>query len=161
MNRSGFKHEDEIAVSSAGLKIGEVSRLSGVGIETIRFYERGGLLDRPARTYSGYRIYDGSVLERLDFIRKAQLLGFALQEIRELIDHKRKGENPCADVRSVVRSRLTELNARIEQMLAYRDELASALEDWEEKGETEGHVCGLIEGTEIEHGIDRSRHLIK
>lgn len=46
-------------------------------------------------------------------------------------------------------------------MLAYRDELASALEDWEEKGETEGHVCGLIEGTEIEHGIDRSRHLIK
>lgn len=161
MNRSGFKHENEIAVSSAGLKIGEVSRLSGVGIETIRFYERGGLLDRPARTYSGYRIYDGSVLERLDFIRKAQLLGFALQEIRELIDHKRKGENPCADVRSVVRSRLTELNARIEQMLAYRDELASALEDWEEKGETEGHVCGLIEGTEIEHGIDRSRHLIK
>lgn len=161
MNRSGFKHEDEIAVSSAGLKIGEVSRLSGVGIETIRFYERGGLLDRPARTYSGYRIYDGSVLERLDFIRKAQLLGFALQEIRELIDHKRKGENPCADVRSVVRSRLTELNARIEQMLAYRDELASALEDWEEKGETEGHVCGLIEGTEIEHGIDRSRHMIK
>lgn len=161
MNRSGFKHEDEIAVSNAGLKIGEVSRLSGVGIETIRFYERGGLLDRPARTYSGYRIYDGSVLERLDFIRKAQLLGFALQEIRELIDHKRKGENPCADVRSVVRSRLTELNARIEQMLAYRDELASALEDWEEKGETEGHVCGLIEGTEIEHGIDRSRHLIK
>lgn len=161
MNRSGFKHENEIAVSSAGLKIGEVSRLSGVGIETIRFYERGGLLDRPARTYSGYRIYDGSVLERLDFIRKAQLLGFALQEIRELIDHKRKGENPCADVRSVVRSRLTELNARIEQMLAYRDELASALEDWEEKGETEGHVCGLIEGTEIEHGIDRSRHMIK
>jgi len=161
MNRIGLKHEDEIAVSSTGLKIGEVSRLSGVGIETIRFYERGGLLDRPARTYSGYRIYDGSVLERLDFIRKAQLLGFALQEIRELIDHKRKGENPCADVRSVVRSRLTELNARIEQMLAYRDELASALEDWEEKGETEGHVCGLIEGTEIEHGIDRSRHLIK
>lgn len=161
MNRSGLKHEDEITVSSAGLKIGEVSRLSGVGIETIRFYERGGLLDRPARTYSGYRIYDGSVLERLDFIRKAQLLGFALQEIRELIDHKRKGENPCADVRSVVRSRLTELNARIEQMLAYRDELASALEDWEEKGETEGHVCGLIEGTEIEHGIDRSRHMIK
>ena len=161
MNKSGLKINDPVKVSNAGLKIGEVSRLSGVGIETIRFYERSGLLDRPARTYSGYRMYDGSVIERLYFIRKAQLLGFALQEIRELIDHKRRGENPCADVRSVVRRRLEDLNARIEQMLAYRDELASALKDWDEKGETEGHVCGLIEGTEIEHGIDRSKHLIK
>ncbi len=54
----------------ASLKIGEVSKLSGVGIEALRFYERSNLLGRPARTMSGYRLYDAEVLERLDFIRR-------------------------------------------------------------------------------------------
>jgi DNA-binding transcriptional MerR regulator len=58
------------------LKIGEVSKLSGIGIEALRFYEKSGLLDRPGRTYSGYRLYDESVLERLAFIKQAQISGF-------------------------------------------------------------------------------------
>ena len=53
------------------LKIGEVSRLSGIGVEALRFYEKTGLLDRPGRTYSGYRQYDETVLERLAFVKKA------------------------------------------------------------------------------------------
>lgn len=139
------------------LKIGEVSRLTGIGIEALRFYEKSGLLDRPGRTYSGYRLYDESVLERLAFVKKAQLLGFTLDEIKQLIVHKRQGENPCAEVRQIVKARLEELNERIEQMLKYRDELKTALEDWEEKGEAEGHVCGLIEGSHIEHGINQRK----
>jgi MerR family transcriptional regulator, copper efflux regulator len=55
------------------LKIGEVSERSGVGIETLRFYERSGLLDSPARTASGYRLYDAAVLDRLEFIKRAQV----------------------------------------------------------------------------------------
>src|SRR4028118_1422145 len=92
------------------LKVGEVSRRSGIGIEALRFYERSGLLDRPGRTYSGYRLYDESVLERLAFIKQAQILGFTLDEIKQLIAHKQAGENPCAEVRDIVKSRLEELD---------------------------------------------------
>lgn len=132
-------------------KIGEVSKLSGVGIETLRFYEKSGLLERPSRTSSGYRVYDGPILERLAFIKKAQVLGFTLDEIRELIVHKRSGENPCGHVRAKVKSRLAELDERIRQMTLYRDELAAELKQWEKKREQPGHVCGLIEGSHIEH----------
>ena len=151
--------EAETDSSEKQLKIGEVSRLSGIGIEALRFYEKSGLLDRPGRTYSGYRLYDESVLERLAFIKQAQVLGFTLDEIKQLISHKRAGENPCVEVREIVRSRLTELNERIEQMIHYRDELTTALNEWDKKGEAEGHVCGLIEGSHIEHKMNAKEHL--
>ncbi len=131
-------------------KIGEVAKLAGVGIETLRFYEKSGLVDRPSRTASGYRVYDAAIIDRLAFIKKAQVLGFTLDEIRELIDHKRAGENPCGHVRAKVKTRLRELDDRIKQMTAYRDELAAELKQWEKKREVAGHVCGLIEGSHIE-----------
>ena len=158
--RSTFSFAPEITTAAAGdkgLKIGEVSKLSGIGIEALRFYEKSGLLDRPRRTNSGYRVYDESVLDRLSFIKKAQLLGFTLDEIRELIAHKRRGENPCHEVREIVKGRLEELEERIVQMQQYRDELAAALKEWEKKGEAEGHVCGLIEGSQIEHQVEHRR----
>ena len=139
------------------LKIGEVSRLSGIGVEALRFYEKTGLLDRPGRTYSGYRQYDETVLERLAFVKKAQVLGFTLDEIKQLIAHKRMGENPCKEVREIVKTRLEELDERIKQMLQYREELATALSEWEETGEAEGHVCGLIEASHIEHGMNHRK----
>ena len=58
------------------LKIGDVSKLSGIGIEALRFYEKSGLLDKPARTFSGYRMYSRDILDRLSFIKQAQALGF-------------------------------------------------------------------------------------
>src|SRR3954447_19246898 len=77
---------------SRSLKIGEVSKLSGIGIEALRFYEKGGLLDRPSRTESGYRVYGPEVLDRLAFIKRAQLLGFTLDEIKQIIIEKRAGQ---------------------------------------------------------------------
>jgi MerR family transcriptional regulator, copper efflux regulator len=134
---------------TVGLKIGDVSKTSGVGIETLRFYEKIGLLERPQRTGSGYRIYDGEILERLSFIRKSQALGFSLDEIRELIEHKRGGENPCKHVRSKVKTRLEEIDERLKQLTRYRNELRKALAEWEKVGESKGHVCGLIESADI------------
>jgi DNA-binding transcriptional MerR regulator len=139
------------------LKIGEVSRLSGVGVEALRFYERGGLLGRPARTTSGYRMYDVEVLERLDFIKRAQVLGFSLDEIKQVIAEKRAGQSPCAEVREIVRRRLRELDERMLEMKRYRKELAAALAEWDESGDVEGHVCGLIEGTDLGRGIGRDK----
>ena len=152
-----FTMDREAADGGEGLKIGEVSKRSGVGIEALRFYEKSGLLDRPQRTGSGYRVYDESVLDRLAFIKKAQVLGFTLEEIRELISHKRRGENPCGEVRQIVKGRLKELDERIAQMTQYRDELAAALKEWEKTKERAGHVCGLIETSHIEHPVEPRR----
>src|SRR5262245_4379741 len=88
------------------LKIGEVAQASGIGIETLRFYEKSGLLDRPSRTGSGYRIYDTEVLARLDFIKRAQVLGFSLDDVKRIIAEKSAGQSPCAEVREIVRRRL-------------------------------------------------------
>lgn len=125
MTRAFSYMQDTESISGSQLKIGEVSKRSGIGIEALRFYEKSGLLDRPGRTYSGYRLYDEGVLERLAFIKQAQLLGFALNEIKEIIAHKQEGISPCAEVREIVRMRLSELDERIKQMHRYRKELAT------------------------------------
>jgi DNA-binding transcriptional MerR regulator len=134
------------------LKIGEVSKLSGVGIEALRFYEKQGLLGKPGRTRSGYRLYAPEVLERLEFIKRAQVLGFSLSEIARIISHKEAGESPCGQVRAIVRRRLLEIDERIRRMHEYRNELAAALESWDQSGDLDGHVCGLIETANISHG---------
>jgi DNA-binding transcriptional MerR regulator len=139
------------------MKIGEVSRRTGVGIETLRFYEKSGLLDRPGRTYSGYRLYGSEVLDRISFIKQAQVLGFSLDEIGRLIKHKQDGESPCEEVRQVVETRLAELDERIKQMNRYRKELTATLKEWEKVGHADGHVCGLIESSHIEHGINNKK----
>src|SRR4028118_1775142 len=104
MKRAFSYMQDEETAGGKQLKIGEVSRRSGIGIEALRFYEKSGLLDRPGRTFSGYRLYDEGVLERLAFIKQAQVLGFSLDEIKEIIAHKQKGVSPCAEVREIVRT---------------------------------------------------------
>lgn len=141
----------------AGLKIGEVSKLSGIGVEALRFYEKSGLLDRPSRTESGYRLYNVDVLERLAFIKRAQVLGFSLDEIKRVIGDKRAGQSPCAEVREIVRQRLQELDERMKEMRRYRKELAKSLAEWDETGDVKGHICGLIEGSHIEQGIDNNQ----
>lgn len=149
------------ARGTASIKIGEVSKRSGIGIETLRFYEKSGLLDRPHRTGSGYRLYDAEVLERLAFIKRAQVLGFSLEEIKRIIAEKRAGQSPCAEVREIVRRRLVELDERLAQMRRYRKELAEALGEWERAGDTAGHICGLIEGTTIRHPAIITRTLTR
>lgn len=133
------------------LKIGEVSRRSGVGIEALRFYEKGGLIDRPSRTMSGYRVYGEDVLERLEFIKRAQALGFSLDEIRQIVDDARRGESPCDEVREIVRRRMEELDERLRELHRYRKELRTTLEEWDKGGRAPGHICGLIEGSGVEH----------
>ncbi|HKQ51085.1 MAG TPA: MerR family DNA-binding protein, partial [Pyrinomonadaceae bacterium] len=102
------------------LKIGDVSRQSGIGIEALRFYEKSGLLEKPSRTMSGYRMYDAQVLERLAFIKQSQALGFSLDEIKRIIEDARTGKSPCAEVREIVRRRLAELDERMRELRRYR-----------------------------------------
>lgn len=127
------------------LKVGDVARRSGVGVETLRFYESGGLLDRPARTRSGYRVYGEEVLERLSFIKRAQSLGLSLDEIKGVIERARSGVDTCAEVRAIVRRRVAELDGRLRELQQYRRQLRATLDGWERAGEVGGRVCGLIE----------------
>ena len=83
----------------AAMRIGEVARQTGIGIETIRFYERKGLLAEPDRRPSGFRQYDDTVVARLRFIRRAKELGFTLSEINELLGLWFDKDTQCCDVR--------------------------------------------------------------
>lgn len=146
LRQNNLNRTDEPRTS---LKIGEVAQQSGIGIEALRFYERSGVLGKPPRTANGYRLYDESVLNRLAFIKKAQTLGFSLDEIRRIIAESQTGESPCEEVREIMRRRLTELDERMREMRRYRKELATTLSIWDEQGIADGDICGLIEGTEI------------
>lgn len=141
------------------LKIGDVSKQSGVGIEALRFYEKSGLLEKPSRTFSGYRVYEPEILERLAFIKQAQVLGFSLDEIKRVIEDARTGESPCDEVREIVRRRLEELDERMREMRRYRRELAETLEEWDKVGRAPGHICGLIESSHVEHGVKETRKM--
>src|SRR5579884_2217193 len=71
-------------MAAEGIRIGKVSQATGLSIDTIRFYEKRGLLDRPLRSEGGFRLFDAEDIQRMQFIRRAQQLGFSLAEIREL-----------------------------------------------------------------------------
>ena len=128
------------------LKIGEIARESGVGVEALRFYESRGLIEPAARTEAGYRLYDGSVFSRLNFIKKAQSIGFTLDEIAQIIADSRHGHSPCADVRRLAAQKLAELEDRIRELQRCRRELRETVNAWERQGAAHGDVCGLIEG---------------
>lgn len=141
------------------LKIGDVARLSGIGVEALRFYERSGLLTRPARTASGYRVYQPSVIERLAFIKQSQALGFSLDEIGRIIRDAESGHSPCDEVREIVRRRLEELDRRMRELRQYRKDLAATLAAWDEVGRAPGHICGLIEGSKLRTAEEKKGRL--
>lgn len=98
------------------LTIGQVARRTGVGVETVRFYERQGLLEEPARKDSGYRQYEGGVVARLHFIRRAKELGFSLKEIKELLALRVDPTTTCAEVKSRAEAKLADVEAKIQAL---------------------------------------------
>jgi len=100
-------------ISRAGLPIGELSRLTACNAETIRYYERIGLLPRPLRTQGGRRAYCEADVGRLRFIRRSRDLGFTLGEVRELLSMVDAGRQSCAEVRTIATDHLDRVRARI------------------------------------------------
>ncbi|PHS09139.1 MAG: heavy metal-responsive transcriptional regulator [Blastopirellula sp.] len=95
------------------LTIGKVAERAAVGIETIRFYEREGLLDTPTRSASGYRQFDVSVVKRLQFISRAKELGFTLKEIRELLSLRVDSDICCEDVKAKADAKIADIENKI------------------------------------------------
>lgn len=98
------------------LTIGQVARGAGVGIETVRFYEREGLLEVPPRRDSGYRQYREEVVDRLRFIRRAKDLGFSLKEIKELLALRVDSSTTCAEVRRKAEAKVADVEEKIEAL---------------------------------------------
>ena len=98
------------------MTIGQLARSAGVGIETVRFYERQGLLEQPDRKASGYREYSDEVVARLGFIRRAKELGFSLKEIGELIALRTGPETTCAEVKSKAKAKLADIESKIDDL---------------------------------------------
>ena len=98
------------------LTIGQVARLAGIGVETVRFYEREGLLQEPERRQSGYRQYGEEVVGRLLFIRRAKELGFSLAEIRDLLSLRDDPEATAGDVRGRAEAKIAEIEARVRDL---------------------------------------------
>lgn len=98
------------------LTIGGLARAAGIGVETVRFYERRGLLPEPPRTPSGYRQYPADAVDRLRFIRRAQGLGFTLQEISDLLDLRVDEVAACGPVEARAREKLEQVGMKIGEL---------------------------------------------
>ena len=130
------------------MQIGQLAKRVGVSVQTIRFYERRGLLPKPQRKDSGYRIYGEEDLRRLRFIRQAKALRFALEEIGELLRMREKGLSPCCDVIRIGERHLQEVARQIAELERFRDELTRAIKQWKRSGKPQlpaGSICVLIE----------------
>ncbi len=124
------------------LTIGRIARLAEVGVDTIRFYERRGLLPTPQRTPSGYRLYQTDTVNRLSFIRRAKALGFSLEEISTLLDLQDSG-GPKAEVKAITRRKLDAVNNKISDLVRMRDALSQLNKQCSGKGDICG--CPIIE----------------
>jgi MerR family transcriptional regulator, mercuric resistance operon regulatory protein len=102
-----------MALRTEGLSIGELSRITGVNIETVRYYERVKMLPAPRRTEGGHRVYGPTEVRTLAFIRRARELGFGLDDIRALLNLGAPGNASCADVREIAAHHLDDIRAKI------------------------------------------------
>ena len=128
------------------LTIGQVAGLADVGVETIRFYERRGLIEEPPRRPSGYRQYPPEAVSRIRFIRSAKELGFSLEEIKELLALRLDPQTTCGDVRDRAEEKLVDIRERIDAL----DRMRAALERLTAACSGDGSVseCPILEAME-------------
>jgi MerR family mercuric resistance operon transcriptional regulator len=125
------------------MTIGQAARRAGCGVETIRFYERQGLIERPPKPAAGFRHYPSEIVDRVRFIRQAQVLGFSLREIDELLSLRIDPRADCADVRSRASAKLDEVVRKIAELERIREALAELIEAC--PGHGAARTCSILE----------------
>lgn len=132
------------------MRIGDLAEKAKVNIQTVRFYERRHLLPDPPRSESGHRQYSERELSQLLFIRQAKALGFSLEEIRQILRSRSRGECPCTDVIAMAEQHLAQVTKEIERLQDFQGELNSALRQWKRSRPrtiSADAICTLIERT--------------
>src|SRR5215210_1173574 len=111
------------------LTVSKLAEQVGTSADTVRYYERIGLLPETERSASGYRLYGDEAVERLRFIKQAQRFGLRLDAIAELLDVRRRGLCPCGHTRRMLEERVAELDAEMSSLAHLRGDIASMLDD--------------------------------
>jgi MerR family transcriptional regulator, copper efflux regulator len=132
----------------AALKISEVAERGGVNLQTIRYYEREGLLPEPPRLASGYRVFPELAVRRVRFIKRAQELGFSLAEIRELLTLRVDHQRDRAAVRAIARAKLSQIDEKIRSL----EIMKQALEHLTDKctGHGPASECPILEALDLQ-----------
>lgn len=135
------------------LLIGQLARLAGVKPDSVRFYERSGLLPKPQRLASGYRAYDKWALRRLRFIKQAQSLGFSLDEIKRILSLRGEGKTTCRCVLAIAEATLSETENKLKELQRFRNALKRNVENWRTVNRSGGQMaaefCALIESSVV------------
>ena len=132
------------------LTIGEVAERAGIAVDTIRYYEREGLMATPQRTRSGYRQYAPDAISRLRFIRHAKDLGFSLREIRDLLSLRVKPGTQCAEVRLQARGKIAEIERRMADLERIKRALVALSASCSDK--STASACPMLDALECEDG---------
>lgn len=132
-----------------GIQIGELAKLSGLPIDTIRFYERKGLLRRPPRSEGGFRLFSPQDVSSLKFVQRAQALGFSLGEVRDLLILRDEDTEPCSQVRDLLERKLEIVRHKMAEMSRLEGELKDALgkcnREMKKRLSSHGKVCPVLE----------------
>ena len=124
--------------------IGDLARQTGTKVETIRWYERDGIMPAPVRTAGGHRLYTKAHLDRLAFVRHARELGFALKDVRELLRLADDPKRPCDEANAIARSHLTAVRSRIARLQALEAELSRMVAACSAARVAECHVIEVL-----------------
>jgi len=129
------------------LRIGEIARQAGVSPDTIRHYERVGVLPHPPRTMAGYRRFPGEAIERVRLVRRALAIGFTLAELARILKVRDAGGAPCKAVHVLARKKLQSLKEQIADLIRLRSQMESVLRSWDRKlaHASRGKRAGLLE----------------
>jgi DNA-binding transcriptional MerR regulator len=135
------------ARKATAFRSGEIARRAGVSVDTLRHYERRGLLPPPARLANGYRLYPAAALERVLLIQRALAVGFTIGELAKLLRERDAGHAPCAEVRALAERKLGEVYEQLENLAAFRSALDGILRDWDLRlrGARKGQPARLLE----------------
>lgn len=133
--------------SARGLQSGELARSAGVSPDTLRHYERLGVLKEPPRTEAGYRLYPPDALSRVLLIRNALAVGFSLDELTRILRLRDSDQAPCREVAEMAQEKVSALDLQIEQLIDLRDSLKLTVKKWERrlKKIPAGTRAGLLE----------------
>jgi MerR family transcriptional regulator, copper efflux regulator len=140
------------------LTIGKLAKQANVHVETVRYYERRGLIPRPQRTVANYRLYAPENLRQLKFIKQAQGLGFSLKEIKKLLALRAKPRARCADVRTYASQKIEDIDAKIRSLARMRKALQNLLDECSGKGPAT--ECPILESLDSDkRTIDKQTQL--
>jgi len=124
----------QTSLASHALRVGEVAQQSGLPTKTVRYYDDIGLLTPTVeRSPSGYRLFSPDVLNRLAFIKQAQSLGLSLDEIRQVLQVRDRGDLPCGEVRHYLETKVDAISQQIQSLEALRNDLQNILSGWEDE----------------------------